>query len=77
MPCFPPLEIQVVIIISTPAITSTLAFISSISSPAKPTPPASPLNTSFPATPVNPIISSHRLRYYRDRHPRLLYQRLN
>jgi hypothetical protein len=62
MLCFPLPEIQVVIVTSTPA---------------KPTPPVSPLDISFPATPVNPIILSHRLRYYRDRYPRLLYQRLS
>jgi hypothetical protein len=73
MPCSPLPEIQVVIVTSIPAIISTLVFTPPIPSPAKPTPPASFLNTFFPATPINPIISSHRLRYCRDRYPRLLY----
>jgi hypothetical protein len=63
----------VVIVISTPAIISALVFISPIPSPAKPTPFVLLLNISFPAIPINPIILSHRLRYYRDCYPRLLY----
>jgi hypothetical protein len=55
------LEIQVVIITSAPAIISTLAFVSLIPSPAESTLPASPPDTSFPAIPINLIISSRRL----------------
>jgi hypothetical protein len=70
-------EIQVVIVIFAPAITSALAFISPILSLAESTPPVSPLDISFPAIPIDPVILSRRLRYRRDRHPRPLYQRLS
>jgi hypothetical protein len=67
------LEIQMVIIISTPATISALAFISPILSPAKPILPVSLLNIFFPAILINLIILSYRFIYYRDRYPRLLY----
>jgi hypothetical protein len=73
LPRFPLPEIQVVIVISTPAIISALVFISPIPSPAKPILPVSPPNISFPAISVNLILLSCRFRYYRDRYLRLLY----
>jgi hypothetical protein len=63
----------VVIIISILAIISVLVLIFLILSPAKPILLASFPKIFFLATLVNPIILSHRLIYYRDHYPRLLY----
>jgi hypothetical protein len=71
--CFSLPEIQVVIIISTPAIISALVFISLILFLAKPILLVLFLNIFFLIIFVNLIILSHKLRYYQDYYPRLLY----
>jgi hypothetical protein len=71
--CFILPEIQIVIVISTPAIISALALIFLILFLAKPTLLALFPNIYFLVIFINLIILSHRLRYYQDRYSRLLY----
>jgi hypothetical protein len=70
---YPLAEIQVVIVISTQVIITSLVFISLIPFPFKPTLPVLFPNIFFPAILVNLIILSRKLRYYRDYYLKLLY----